>query len=98
MVRYHYKKNDLDEAKKHFFLEKGYQPNDAAVIVLMNCLCERGRVKKAIEVFEVMGTKGFKMFKYKNCLLKRLFYVGKVEEALEVFVRMKGEKKSNFEA
>ncbi|XP_020237444.1 pentatricopeptide repeat-containing protein At1g09900 [Cajanus cajan] len=95
MIRCHCERNDTDEAKREFdaALEKGFQPDAATLTVLINSLCKRGRVNKAREVFEVMTREGYNYkgsVQAQNCLLKGLSYVGKVDEALEMLMGMKG--------
>ncbi|KAL2330545.1 hypothetical protein Fmac_018126 [Flemingia macrophylla] len=95
IIRCHCDKNDIGEAKRALdtALEKGFQPDVTTLTVLINSLCKRGRVKKAMEVFVVMGKEGYNYkgnIQAHNCLVKGLSYVGKVDEALEMLMGMKG--------
>ncbi|KAK6932160.1 Pentatricopeptide repeat [Dillenia turbinata] len=56
----------------------------------MISLCKSGRVKTAFEVFEIMGHIELKpTMQIYNCLLKGLCYVGRVEEAYNMLMKMK---------
>lgn len=82
----------MEEARRVLFtvLENGFEPDAATVTVVINSLCKRGKVKKAMEVFEFMKRKGLKLgVQAYNCLLKGLCYVGRIEEAVEVLTKMK---------
>ncbi|XP_054782762.1 putative pentatricopeptide repeat-containing protein At3g16710, mitochondrial [Prosopis cineraria] len=85
-------KIDLDEAERVLgsMLENGFQPDAETLTILVNSFCKRGRMKKAVEIFDLMNRIGTKpTIQTYNCLLKGLCYVGKVEEAYEMLMKMK---------
>lgn len=90
-------KNDLDEAERllNTILENRVHPDVTTITILINSFCKRGRIKKALEIFELMNRVGTKpTVQIYNCLLKGLCYVGKVEEAFEMLMKMKKREKN----
>lgn len=71
-------------------VEKRFEPNVAIFTDLINCLSKRGRMQKALEVFQVMASVKCEPTTHTyNCLLKGLCYVGRIEEAYKMLMNMK---------
>ncbi|GER55712.1 pentatricopeptide repeat-containing protein [Striga asiatica] len=71
-------------------VENGLGPDVATFTSLVNSFCEKGRIKDALEVFDVMSRTGCRpTINTYNCLLKGICYVGRVEEALDLIKNIK---------
>ncbi|KAL4587214.1 hypothetical protein LXL04_000081 [Taraxacum kok-saghyz] len=102
LVHCYCKRNEPMEAKRvlEHMIESGFEsPKVKTFTQLINLFCKKGRLKQAFQVFETMSkVKCDPTINTYNCLLKGLCYVGRVEDAYELLLKIKKSWKEQRDA
>ncbi|XP_076927788.1 uncharacterized protein LOC143591482 [Bidens hawaiensis] len=92
LINCHCKRNDPIEANKvlQHFINNGFgSPNVKTFTQVINCFCKKGKLTHALKVFDEMRQRECSPnINTYNCLLKGLCYVGRVEEANELLLKI----------